>query len=162
MPQLVTETYQGYIMRGNCSKWSESALWLETSHIELTLKMDSRTSTVNANTREEIYKIRNLSRKFRLCCDQLVRLNNLVEDVEIRYNRSQVENRRSYRYILRLKLCSLEGVRNMFYDYAYAQADQLEKMQLDLYNRTGIAWNDSLAEESDLDEIEDMETSNTS
>ena len=55
-----------------------------------------------------------------------------------------------------------KGVRNMFYDYAYAQADQLEKMQLDLYNKTGIAWNDSLAEESDLDEIEDMETSNTS
>ena len=37
----------------------------------------------------------------------------------------------------------------MFYEYAYAKADELEKMQLDLYNRTGIAWNDDLAEESD-------------
>ena len=126
--------------------------------------MDSWTSTVNANTREEIYKIRNLSRKFRLCCDQLVRLNNLVEDVEIRYNRSQADNRRSYRYILRLKLCSLEGVRNMFYEYAYAQADRLEDMQLDLFNRTGIAWNEDLAQDSDIEaeESEDMEVENSS
>ena len=113
--------------------------------------MDSWTSTVNANTREEIYNIRQLNRKFRLCCDQLVRLNNLVEDAEIRYNRSQAENRRSYRYILRLKLCSLEGVRNMFYEYAHAQADILEKMQMDFYHRTGIASNENLAQESDTD-----------
>ena len=117
---------------------------------------------VNVNTREEIYKIKALNRKFRTCCDQLVRLNNMIEDVETRYNRSQAENRCSYRYILRLKLCSLEGVRNMFYDYAFTQADQLEKMQLDLYNRTGIERNDSLAEESDLDESEEMATSNSS
>ena len=49
----------------------------------------------------------------------------------------------------------------MFYEYAYAKADQLEKMQLDLYNRTGIAWDDSLAEESDLDENEGIETNNS-
>ena len=37
----------------------------------------------------------------------------------------------------------------MFYEYAYAKADELEKMQLDLYNKSGIAWNDALAQESD-------------
>ena len=37
----------------------------------------------------------------------------------------------------------------MFYEYAYAKADELEKMQLDLYNKSGIAWNDDLAQESD-------------
>ena len=119
---------------------------------------------VNANIREEIYKIKALNRKFRICCDQLVRLNNLIEDVEIRYNRSQAENRRSYRYILRLKLCSLEGVRNMFYEYAYAQADRLEDMQMDLFNKTGIAWNEDLGQDSDMEaeESEDMEVENSS
>ena len=73
----------------------------------------------------------------------------MIEETEIHYNRSQAENRRSYRYILRLKLCTLEGVRNMFYEYAYAKADELEKMQLELYNKSGIAWNDALAQESD-------------
>ena len=123
--------------------------------------MDCWSSVNTDTTREEIYKIKDLNRKFRLCCNQLVRINNLIEDVEIRYNRSQAENRRSYRYILRLKLCTLEGVRNVFYEYAYAKADELEKMQLDLYNRTGIAWDDSLAEESDLNESEDMATNNS-
>ena len=103
------------------------------------------------NTREEIYKIRYLNKKFRLSCSQLIHINNLIEDVESRYNRSQAENRRSYRYILRLKLCSLEGVRNMFYEYAYAQADILEKMQTDFYHRTGIAWNEDLAQESNTE-----------
>ena len=117
------------------------------------------------NTKDQIYRIRDLNKKFRLCCTQLIHINNLIEETEVRYNRSQQQYRRSYRYVLRLKLCSLEGVRNMFYEYAYAKADELEKMQLDLYNRTGIAWSDALAEESgtesDDDDIEDMELENS-
>ncbi len=42
----------------------------------------------------------------------------------------------------------------MFYEYAYAQADKLEEMQLDLYEKTGIAWNDRLAR---LDTLEDSD-----
>ena len=98
-----------------------------------------------------IYRIRDLNRKFRLACQQLILINSLIDETTMRYSRSQAENRCSYRYILRLKLCSLEGTRNMFYEYAYAKADQLEKMQLELFNRTGIAWSDDLARESDDD-----------
>ena len=126
------------------------------------------TSALNMETtQEQIYRIRDLNRKFRLSCTQLIHINNLIEETEVRYNRSQHENRRSYRYVLRLKLCTLEGVRNMFYEYAYAKADELEKMQLELYNKTGIAWSDALAEESDAeesdnDEIENMEAETSS
>ena len=36
-------------------------------------------------------------------------------------------------------------------------------MQLDLYNKTGIAWHDALAEETDVEEDNDiMETENNS
>ena len=108
-------------------------------------------------TKECIYKIRDLNRKFRLSCSQLILINNLIDETEVRYNRSQEANRRSYRYVLRLKLCTLEGVRNQFYEYAYAAADKLEKMQLDLYNKTGIAWNDSLAQESEPEDYSDEE-----
>ena len=107
------------------------------------------------STKELIYRIRDLNRKFRLACSQLIHINNLIDETEIRYNRSQSENRRSYRYILRLKLCTLEGSRNMFYEYAYAKADELEKMQLELYNKTGLAWNDQLARETDDEEVSD-------
>ena len=44
----------------------------------------------------------------------------------------------------------------MFYEYAYAKADELENMQLNLYNKTGIAWSDALAEESDAEANEDQ------
>ena len=114
-------------------------------------------------TKEKIYKIRDLNKKFRKACSQLIYINNMIEEIEVRYKRVEQINRRSYRYILRLRLLSLEGVRNMFYDYAYAKADTLEKMQLELYNKTGIVWNDALAEESDSeisdgeDEDDDME-----
>ena len=75
----------------------------------------SRSAVNMDTTKEQIYKIRDLNKKFRLSCTQLIHINNLIEETEARYNRSQQVNRRSYRYILRLKLCSLEGVRNMFY-----------------------------------------------
>ena len=104
--------------------------------------------------KNKIFSIRDLNRKFRLSCAQLIHINNLIEEIEARYNRSQSDNRRSYRYILRLKLCSLEGIRNMFYEYAYAQADRLEDMQWDFYNTTGIAWREDLAQESYPDNMD--------
>lgn len=118
----------------------------------------SKTSLLNMKTtRETIYKIRDMNKKFRRACSNLILINNLIDEVEVRYNRAVAADRRSYRYILRLRLCTLEGVRNMFYEYAYSRADELEKMQLKLYNTTGIAWNDQLAEESG-DEGEDSDT----
>ena len=119
--------------------------------------INNNQSFLEVTTKDMIYRIRDLNRKFRLACQQLILINSLIDETEMRYSRSQAENRRSYRYILRLKLCSLEGVRNMFYEYAYAKADQLEKMQLELFNRTGIAWSDDLAQESDDDSESDAE-----
>ena len=39
----------------------------------------------------------------------------------------------------------------MFYEYFYAKAVELEKMQMDFYIRTGIAWNDNLFKEIDTE-----------
>ena len=84
-----------------------------------------------------------------MACSQLVKLNNMIDEIEVRYFRAQTINRKSYRYVLRLRLCSIESIRNMFYEYAYAQADELEKMQIELYTKTGFVWNDSVSEEND-------------
>ena len=35
----------------------------------------------------------------------------------------------------------------MFHEYIYDKAIELEKMQMDFYSRTGIAWNDNLTAE---------------
>ncbi len=115
-------------------------------------------SLLNTTTaKERIYEIRTMNKKFRLACKQLLLINNLIDEVEVRYNRAVRDQRRSFRFTLRLKLCTLEGVRNQFYEYAYTKADQLEKMMLELYEKYGIVWSDGLA--TDEWEVSDGDTS---
>ena len=95
----------------------------------------------------QIHRIHNLYQKFRLACAQLVMLNNTIEDIDVRYDRASGENRKSYRYTLRLRLQTLEGVRNQFYKYANCMADILHELQLQLFNEAGIVWNPSLSVE---------------
>ncbi len=103
----------------------------------------------SAEERELTYKIRDLNRKFRQACSQLILINNLIDDTTVRYDRAVRDNLRTFKYVLRLRLCTLEGVRNAFYEYAYAKADILESLQRDLFYTYGVAWNNRLAEESD-------------
>ena len=100
---------------------------------------------------EMIYNIRDKNRKFRMACSQILLINNTIDESEVRYRQALTNNNKCYRYILRLKLCTLEGVRNQFYDYAYAKADELERLQLELYNQYGIVWSEALESESDSD-----------
>lgn len=64
-------------------------------------------------------------RRFRKACDQIVMLNQRLGDVQKRYKSAKRTNNRSFRYNLRLKLAVIEGARNMYYDYAYTQADKV-------------------------------------
>lgn len=57
----------------------------------------------------------------------------------MRYDKARQDNRRSYRYTLRLRLASYEGVRNMFYEYASRQADELEELQQELLEQPGVS-----------------------
>lgn len=67
--------------------------------------------------------------KFQRACSQVLVLNNFVQDLQKRYDRAVKENNRFYRYTLRLRLCSVEGIRNMYYEYAQATADKIEGME---------------------------------
>lgn len=77
---------------------------------------------------------RQMQKKFKHACKQVVLLNNRIADVQLRYDRAVVANLRSWRYVTRLNLASIEGVRNMFYDYACQRADELDAMQEQLQN----------------------------
>ena len=79
--------------------------------------------------RPEIEHYQQLQRKFRKACSQVILLNNRILDGQIRYNRAVKANRKSYRYVGRLNLATLEGVRNMIYEYAARAADELDVMQ---------------------------------
>ena len=67
--------------------------------------------------------------KFERACSQLTILNSKIAEIQIRYDRAAAVNRRSFRYSLRIQLVELEGVRNMYYQYARAKAEELDHMK---------------------------------
>jgi len=78
---------------------------------------------------EALTTFRMTDRKFRRACQQIRLLNHRIEDAQTRYDRAYTNNRRSFRYTCRLQLATLEGMRNMFYEYACNRADELESLQ---------------------------------
>ena len=91
---------------------------------------------------ELIQQMREIDKKFRRVCEQLVLLNNRIEAYQKRYDRAVRNNQRSFRYQHRLRLVTLEGVRNMFYEYASNRADKLDEMQDRLMEEHNIDWDD--------------------
>jgi len=74
--------------------------------------------------------------RFRKACDQIVLLNQTLGAVQKRYKSAKRSNNRVFRYNLRLKLAAIEGVRNMYYDYAYSKADKIAELRRDLFDET--------------------------
>ncbi|KAK6176314.1 hypothetical protein SNE40_014619 [Patella caerulea] len=63
--------------------------------------------------------------RFRRACEQVVLLNNKLKDLQIRYDRARRDQMRSFRYNIRLRMSGMEGVRNVYYEYARQKADKV-------------------------------------
>ena len=74
--------------------------------------------------------------RFKKACDQIVLLNQRLGEVQKRYKMAKRSNNRAFRYNLRLKLAAIEGIRNMYYDYAYNKADRVAELRRDLFNES--------------------------
>ena len=88
---------------------------------------------------------------FQKACNQVLLLNNFLRQLQIRYDRASRDNLRTYRYALRLRLCTVEGLRNTLYEYATQQASKIEKMEVDMrkMGQEPMVLYDLVAEESD-------------
>ena len=84
--------------------------------------------------------------KFRRACKEIRQLNHRLEDKQIWYDRAYSQNMRSARYTLRLQLATMEGMRNIFYEYASRLADELEEIQDQLIS-AGLVGDDSESEQ---------------
>lgn len=104
--------------------------------------------------------LKEAERKFKKSCGQIFLLNKQLEDMQERYRKAKIANFRCFRYNLRLKLAVVEGTRNMFYEYAYAQADVITNLRWKLFGQNvEVVTADD--EESDMESDEDgsdMET----
>ena len=79
-------------------------------------------------------EIRSVKKVFRHACSQVILLNHYIEAYKARYDRARAVKRLSFRYTNRLKLSSLEGVRNLIYEYACQKCEEIEKLQEKLIN----------------------------
>ncbi|KAH3807688.1 hypothetical protein DPMN_136035 [Dreissena polymorpha] len=89
--------------------------------------------------------LRKVQIQFRSACDQIVLLNKRMEGVLFRYNAARDSANRSFRYKLRLRLAVVEGIRNMFYEYANIKAVQIVNLRRDLFGEIVEIVNDENA-----------------
>ena len=72
-------------------------------------------------------------RKFKKACEQILQLNHKMDDMQFRYTKAKQANHRSFRYNLRLRLAVIEGLRNMYYDYAHHKAEAVADLRRELF-----------------------------
>jgi len=95
----------------------------------------------------ELYETEN---RFRRACEQIILLNNKLEDLQLRYDKARLDNHKSFRYNLRLKMATVEGVRNSYYEYACWKAEKVAELRL----QAAVVSSDSdTEEEEEMEEI---------
>ncbi|KAH3720037.1 hypothetical protein DPMN_062929 [Dreissena polymorpha] len=74
-----------------------------------------------------------LERKLQKSCIQINLLYKQLEFIKARYQKATCDRFNRFRYTLRLKLAVVEGVRNMYFEYAHAQAEHVALLRQRLY-----------------------------
>ena len=96
--------------------------------------------------------IRSSNKVFRRACSQVILLNHQIESAKARYDRTRDVRRLAFRYSNRLKLTSLEGVRNLIYEYACAKCSEIEGLQSKLRQLTGGVYDFTESDDSESDD----------
>lgn len=92
-------------------------------------------------------------RRFRRSCEQIVMLNRALTSLQKRYDNAKRRNVRSFRYHLRLRLAVIEGMRNVYYDYAHEKAKQVAELRRELFGEiVEIVSEESWAKEESVSE----------
>jgi hypothetical protein len=81
---------------------------------------------MNADLRQ---RLRHAEIFFRRACEQVFVLNRQVEEATLRFHDADAASNKVRRYNVRLRLSVLEGVRNMFYEYAAKKAADIVELQ---------------------------------
>lgn len=123
----------------------------------------STTTNTAANTRENVTsptdmktELQQTEIRFRKACNQINLLNRKMESIHKRYNCAKKNNHRVFRYKLRLRLAVVEGLRNMYYEYANKKASRVVELRRELFNENVevVEQEESDLEESDMEEAD--------
>lgn len=74
-------------------------------------------------------------RKLIRSCEHVILLNDKIRGLTKRYKSAREEGFKSFRYNLRIRLAAVEGVRNMYYEYARDRAEEVAELRKELYDQ---------------------------
>jgi hypothetical protein len=97
-------------------------------------------------TLDKRFSLVDSERRFRRACEQIVFLNNKLEDLQRRYAKAEMDNRKSFRYSLRLRLAVVEGLRNTYYDYAHGKANHVAELRQELFGENVLVVEDDISD----------------
>ncbi|KAH3733494.1 uncharacterized protein LOC127850545 [Dreissena polymorpha] len=119
----------------------------------LQLKRETRSSNVKTEI-ELKTELKQSEIRFRKACNQINLLNKKMESIHKRYNCAKKKNHRVFRYKLRLRLAVVEGLRNMYYEYANKKASRVVELRSELFNENVeiVQQEDSEFEDSEMED----------
>jgi len=77
-------------------------------------------------------------RKTQVACQQIVLLSDQLESLKTRYDKVVNANFRYLRYPLRMKIVTVEGVINMYYQYTEEKQKEVEVLIYQLYGEEPV------------------------
>ena len=102
--------------------------------------------------------IRSTNKVFRLACSQVILLNHKIEISKAQYDRARAAGRLAFRYSNRLKLSTLERIRDLIYEFAVNKCDEIEVLQAKLRHlRGGVREPDEFEEGANFSRESDSE-----
>ena len=107
-----------------------------------------KSKSATTNSLNKRFSLLETERRFRRACEQIVQLNYKMGDLEHRYKKAKREGRRTFRYSLRLRLAAVEGLRNMYYDYAHQKAQSVADLRQELFGEEVQIVTDEIADSS--------------
>ena len=84
---------------------------------------------MDSSTAALLFDVRAKNRVFRKACSQVILLNLRIEDAKTHYLRARATGNLAFRYSYRMKLTSLEGVRDTLYNFAVVKCEEIEGLQ---------------------------------
>uniref|UniRef100_K1QBE9 Tripartite motif-containing protein 2 n=1 Tax=Magallana gigas TaxID=29159 RepID=K1QBE9_MAGGI len=83
------------------------------------------------DTRDNLFVAEEFTVENQKACLQIVMLNEKLSSASRRYRMAHACGRRSFRYSLRLRLAAIEGLRNVYFEYAMIKAQEMQQVRRD-------------------------------
>ena len=122
----VTTVYKTDGIRQLVLNWSS----VGPQSVQLVTQAPSQQTNMSRST-ELTLLIQRTQLRFNRACSQVQHLNQRLDEIEARYERSKTNSNSVFRYNLKLKMCVVEGTRNYFFEYVQRIGAELYLLQIE-------------------------------